>query len=242
MDKKLKYFVWHYQQANASRKYLQSQLKLDQMIIEVCNDLKNALMSGVPLDLADTFAGLAQVVTYKTTDENGNSLTKKMPVSYDTNIGDGCTTKSPEKALVPNSAKKGIIYFEDNGGVQVLRRLSGGRVQHRATIILVCWTNRKNSIGKTYGKVTKAAYDEIRDKLAGVLPSEYFINLKATPTRFRQDTQVFGKYTYDETVLQYLRPPFEYFALDLNVTFISTCKTPVTINPASCETLDNNTQ
>lgn len=207
------------------------------MIIEVCNDLKNALMSGVPLALVNTFAGLAQVVTYKTPNENGMTTTKKMPVSYDTNIADGCQSKSPEKALIPNSANKGIIYFEDNGGAQVIRALSGGRKQHRATLILVCWMNRKNSIGKTYGKITKAAYDEIREKLKGVLPSEYFLNLRVNPTRFRQDAQVFAKYTYDETVLQFLRPPFEYFAMDLTVTFISGCKQPIVINPAGCEVL-----
>lgn len=203
------------------------------MIKEVCSDLKAALLTGTPLALVDTFAGLAQVVTYKNPDENGNTVTKKMPVSYDTE-GLGCSTASKEKDLVPNSAKKGIVYFEDNGGMQVIRNLSGGRKQYRGNLVLVCWFNRNNSVGQTYGKMSKAAYDEITAKFKGVLPSIWFINLKASAVRIRQDPAIFSKYTYDETVLQYLRPPFEYLAIDLTVTFITGCNVPITLNPQQC--------
>lgn len=234
MDKRVRAFVECYAKANKGRKYiLNNSFKRKKMIKELCNDLKNALIAGGNFDLVDTYAGLAQVVTYKTPDANENITTKRMPVSYDTNMGAECNV-GRERDLVPNSAKNGIIYFEDNGGVQVLRHLSGGRKQYRATLVLVCWLNRKKSIGQTYGKITKAAYDEIRGKLKGQIPSEWYINLKAEPVRFRQDAGVFAKYTYDETVLQYLRPPFEYFAVDLNVTFIAGCDAPVVLNPQNC--------
>lgn len=233
MDKKLKAFVWHYAKTRHGKNNYINFYKYNPMIKEVCNDLKAALLEGAPLDLVDTFAGLAQVVTYKNPDENGNIATKKMPVSYDTQ-GLGCNTASKEKDLVPNSAKKGIIYFEDNGGMQVIRNLSGGRKQYRGNVVLVCWMNRKKSVGGTYCEVGKAAFDEITEKLRGVLPSKWFINLKASAVRFRQDPQVFSKYTYDETVLQFLRPPFEYFAIDLTVTFITACNTAITLNPQKC--------
>jgi hypothetical protein len=234
MEKRLKDFVWLYAKTKQAKNKYNNIYKNSAMIKEVCNDLKTALLEGVPLNLVDTFAGLAQVVTYKNPDENGNIVTKKMPVSYDTE-GIGCVPNtSREKDLVPNSRKKGIIYFEDNGGMQIIRNLSGGCKQYRGNVVLVCWMNRKKSVGETYTEVGKAAFDEIMEKLSGVLLSQWFINLKASAVRFRQDPQVFNKYTYDETVLQFLRPPFEYFAIDLSVTFITSCKVPITLNPQEC--------
>lgn len=202
------------------------------MIKEVCGDIKRALESGEPLELVDVIAGLTEVVTYQNTDGNDNVVTKRMPVSYNTNLID--CGKGKERDLIPDSRRKGMIYLEDNGGVNVLRALSGGRFMYRGNIVLVCWMNRKKTVGEAYADVGKASYDKILDKLRGTLPSSNFTSLRVQPTRFRQDGQVFAKYTYDETVLQYLRPPFEYFAIDLSITFVGGCATNLTLNPALC--------
>lgn len=235
MEERVRAFVESYARANAGRKYkLNNSFKIKKMIKEVCTDLKTALISGGYLSLIDVYAGLVQVVTYKSTDENGNPLTKRMPVSYDTTLPADCPTSGKERALVPDSSKKGLVYFEDNGGFQSVREISGGRKMYRGNIILVCWMNKKRSVGETYSEVTKAAYDQITEKLKGVIPSSNFHNLRVNPFRLRQDPNIFSKYTYDETVLQYLRPPFEYLAIDLQVTFITTCATEVQLNPATC--------
>lgn len=204
------------------------------MIKELCNDLKTKLIEGGFLSLIDVYAGLVQTVMYKIPDENENIITKRMPVSYDTTLQAECSNIGKERAIIPDSTKKGIIYFEENGGLNLVRDLSGGRKMYRGTIVLVCWMNRNNSIGQTYGKIGKAAYDQITSKLKGKINSEYFINLQAKPVRFRQDAAIFNKYTYDETVLQYLRPPFEYFAIDLTVSFITACALEVVLNPKEC--------
>lgn len=207
------------------------------MIKEICNDIKTKLIEGGFLSLIDVYAGLVQTVTYKIPDENGNLIVKRMPVSYDTTMAVECSNAGKERAVVPDSSKKGILYFEDNGGVLVNRQLSGGRAMYTGNLVLVCWMNKKRTVGDTYAEISKAAYDQITEKLQGKINSQYFINLRAVPVKFRQDAAIFGKYTYDETVLQYLRPPFEYLAIDLKVTFIAKCGINLPMNPQECETI-----
>lgn len=203
------------------------------MLKEVCNALKQKLITGDPLKLIDTVSGMVQTVTYKEINVDGNPITKRMPVSYDTNIVRSCG-EGVEQDLVPDSLKKGLVYFEENGSLQTTRSLSGGRKMHRGSILLVCWMNRKKSVGDAYKEVTSMAYNEIMNKLKGVIPSNEFLNLRVSAKSFRQDPAIFARYTYDETVNQYLRPPFEFFAIDLTVTFISGCPAPIVLNPQNC--------
>lgn len=202
------------------------------MIKEVCSAIKAKLMQGEPLKLIDTFSGMVQTVTYKEQNSDGNPITKRMPVSYDTNIAKCVGTI--ERDLVPDSSKKGLLYFEENGRFQVVKELSAGRRMHRGSVLLVCWMNRRKSVGDNYTEVTKLAYDEIVSKLYGVIPSDIFINLKVKPAAFRQDSAIFARYTYEETTMQYLRPPFEFFAIDLTVSFVIGCAKEITLNPKNC--------
>lgn len=202
------------------------------MIKEICNALKERLIEGVPLKLVDTISGMVQTVTYKDLDENENPITKRFPVSYDTNMQ--ICGRGPEMDLVPDSSKKGLVYFEESGSFQKIKDLSGGRSMQRGNVLLVCWMNRRKSVGDSYKEVSKLGYDEIMKKLSGVIPSDLFLNLRVTSARFRQDSSVFTRYTYEETVLQYLRPPFEYFAIDLTISFITTCSPEIILDSKQC--------
>jgi len=202
------------------------------MLKEACNALKEKLLSGTPLKLIDTVSGMVQTVTYTEVNNDGVKFTKRMPVSYDTNI-QRCES-GPEQALIPDSNKKGLIYFEENGTLQMTRQLSGGRKMYRGSVLLICWMNKNRSVGDTYAEITKLAYDEIVNKLSGNVNSDIFINLKVTPRAFRQEPSIFSRYTYDEVITQYLRPPFEFFAIDLNLSFISSCAGTINLNPKQC--------
>lgn len=202
------------------------------MIKEICTELRDRLQFNGDLPYIDVYAGLVQTVQYKQTDANDNPITKRMPVSYDTNIAADCG--GPEKALTPDSRKKGIIYFEDNGGVVTVKELSGGRTMYRANLMLVCWLNRKRITDDTYAVIGKNAFDGIKAKLLSNLKPSNYTNLKVNINRFRQEPNIFSKYSYDETVLQFLRPPFEYFAIELTASFITTCATEININPNNC--------
>jgi len=226
-------FIWHYAKTNEHRKYkLKRKFK---MIKEVCKILRDRLQFRGDLPFLEVYAGLVQTVTYKTEDENGVSLTKKMPVSYDTNLSAGCGV-SPEKALTPDSSVKGIIYFEENGGAQPVRAISGGGQMYKLSLTCVVWLNRERITGDAYSEISAKAFHEVLKKLKATEISAPFINLNVTEGRFRQNESIFSKYSYDETILQFLRPPFEYFAIDLIVTFImrGDCLPEININPKTC--------
>ena len=209
--------------------------KLKKMIKEIANKLRERLQFRGDLPFIDVYAGLVQTVSYKQETEGGSTTTKRMPVSYDTNISAGCSV-SPERAIVPESTKKGIIYFEESGGASPVQNLSGGRTMWRANMVCVVWLNRDKITGDSYSEISAQAFHEIMKKLRNNEISAPFANLNVTEARFRQTDNIFQKYSYDETELQYLRPPFEYFAIDLVVSFIyrGDCVPEISINPKNC--------
>lgn len=187
---------------------------------ELAHELK-ALVSSLPF--IDVFAGMVQTVEYADPidgqKEGARVGRKRMPVAYDTNI-ENCTTSIKENPLVPNSDKKGILYFED-GGVSNIKKTGKG-YEMRSTLVLVCWMNRQKIVGNSYAEISGKCMVEIFDKLVQENPfnAGIFTRLKVRPNRIlQQNKNVFALYTYDETVNQYLRPPFEFFGIELVCTY-----------------------
>ena len=202
------------------------------MIKSICRDLMGRLLANGKLPFIDIYSGLVQTVQFKQPNADDTMITKRMPVSYNV-VGDEDCTKSPEKAVIPNSKRKGIIYFEDNTGISVIRELSGGRKLYRATLVMVVWLNRRKITGDNYANVAQSAYEDITAKLRKDKAGENQIK-NITFNRFRQEPAIFAKYSYDETETQFLRPPFEYFAVDVTVNFVSTCQPSICINENNC--------
>ena len=190
------------------------------------------LIADGKIPFIDVYSGLVQTVTTKIPNGDDIMITKRMPVSYNV-VGDESCTKSPEKALIPNSNRKGIIYFEDNAGISTIRELSGGRKLYRATLIMVVWLNRRKIAGDDYANISQSAFETITEKLRKDKAGENQIK-NISFNRFRQEPNIFAKYTYEETETQYLRPPFEYFAVDVTVNFISTCQPAICLTENNC--------
>lgn len=187
---------------------------------EIAGVLKNRLSADGGLQFVDVLAGLAQKVEYKSENSDGNPVTKRMPVSYDTNVSGSCQV-SPETAVVPDSRKKGVLYFEDLG-CNFIDRQSGGAMRYRSTFVLVCWMNKARIVGEKYTEITSYCISELLKKLGTkkITNEGGFSRFRVTPGRILpQDAAVFSRYTYDETVMQYLRPPFEFFGMELTVDF-----------------------
>lgn len=190
---------------------------------ELATVLRNKLAS---LPFVDVLAGLAQTVT--TQDSNlenpeAAAVVKRFPVSYDT-LGVDCQGK--EVGLMPDSSRKSIIYFEDFG-IATTGRLHG-QTGYNSSLRLICWINRANLVGDSYKEISGRCMASIIDLLAGRNPENVgmFNRLTVDVVRIpQQDAGLFGRYTYNETDRQYLRPPFEFFGIDL------TCKYYV---PAKC--------
>jgi len=178
------------------------------------------------LPFIEVLAGMAQTVTTSDSnldDPNASAIVKRFPVSYDV-LGVDCQGK--EIALTPDSSKKSILYFEDFG-IATTGRLHG-QTGYSSNLRLICWLNRANLVGDNYKEISGRCMASIIDTLAGKSPQNVGIFTRLTVDVARippQDVALFGRYTYSEADRQYLRPPFEFFGIDL------TCKYYV---PAKC--------
>lgn len=186
---------------------------------EISHVLKERIKRNGGLKFVNVLAGMVQTVTKQDVNADGNTVTNKFPVSYDVEMQD--CTKSPEKAVIPNGFEKGILYFEDGGSVFDGYE-SNGAIKYKSTLILVCWINRIKSVGEKYKEVTAYCVTDIISKLeAEKLKNEGdFQRIRVTPKKILvQDANVFSRYTYKEEVTQYLRPPYEFFGIQLEVSF-----------------------
>lgn len=184
---------------------------------EISNILKDRLC-GLPF--VEQLGGMVQTVEFKQPNGDNNVTTKRMPISCDAELGPkGKATQ--EMAFVPNSKKLGILYFEDLG-ISFVDRVSGGAIQYKSRLILVCWMNRARLTGNSYTEISSYCITSILGKLKiKTIANECnFSRFMVTPGRIlQQDSSVFSRYTYDESITQYLRPPFEFFGIELTVDY-----------------------
>jgi hypothetical protein len=195
---------------------------------ELCIVLRDRL---VGLPFIDLLGGMVQTLTVKDSVGDPDDLTaqpkiivNKFPVTIDAIGAGNCT--GPEIPMNPDSSRKSIIYFEDFG-IQNTDRLHGNP-GYNSSIRLVCWLNRNRLVGDAHKMVAGIMQSTIIGKIAGRNPQNIDIFTRLTVEVARilpQDNGIFARYTYDETVRQHLRPPYEFFAIDF------TCKYYV---PASC--------
>lgn len=188
---------------------------------ELSKILKDRIAADPKINFLDVIAGLAQTVRYSEAVEGGTFVYKSMPVAYDVIGSDSCQV-SPERAIIPDSQKKGILYFEETGtNVSSYRKLKGG--EYSSNLTLVCWVNKAQLGYDTTEEITAILVSLLLDALVTNNNRDNvgsFIGIHITPTRINtQDNSVFNKYTYDEEATQYLRPPFEYFSIMINVTY-----------------------
>lgn len=204
---------------------------------DLCYVLKNKLI-GLPF--VEILGGMVQTVTTikALTDEpEGPTKTLKFPVTYDV-IANGKECIGAEYAMIPNSNRKSLIYFEDFG-VNFINR------QHElsffsSNVRLICWMNRALLVGDWYEEISGRAMAVIIDRLTGKNPESIHIFSRLTIEIAKippQDTAIFGRYSYDENVRQHLMPPFEFFALDLTCRYAvsgARCIEPIPWNQATC--------
>ena len=199
------------------------------MIRDLTNELASKLV-GVPY--AEVIGGLANVLEYG--EEEGR--TKRMPYTEDIYVNDDCKV-GKTTALVPNSRKKGVIYFEDRGTTFTGRTAHG--FTYRSDFRLVLWYNRVAIFGDKNASTTAAiASDLLRKINAGKTHNlGFFARLSLIPQTFKErDKSIFSPYTYSEKETQYLMPPFDYFAIDFKATYSvsANCINELELNPEIC--------
>lgn len=157
-------------------------------------------------------SGVVQVLE-KSIQTSSGPVIKKFPFSTLATVKEIQQADTKLVDMTPDSSFKGILYFEDNG--INLGRKSASTQEFISELRLVVWLNKTAGISRS-----SAMLDIISRVTKGSVSSgEIFgawTKVKSIPP---VSSEIFGEYDYDEAKSQYLLPPFEYFALDLSVTF-----------------------
>lgn len=147
------------------------------------------------------------------------AVTKKekvLPVGHVLS-GPDCVRSADVMEIIPNSKLKGILYFEDKGIASTSNTTTA--FGFRSELRLVCWLN--NPLHKQ-NNLSSLAITDIMQKLNKTFPTKKGVFVMVRPRVNGiaiQDATIFGKYDYDDTTSGYLQGNYEYFALDLSVTF-----------------------
>jgi hypothetical protein len=178
------------------------------MIIEIVNAILPSLAS---LSFGDLIVGLVKPIRFR--NEAGE---KVFPVIYNEGL-DACISGSYID-LLPNSSKKCIIYFEDYGTDFV--REERGQQYYRSIIRLVCWWNYKLTSSDLF-EDTLYVGNVLKLMPYTVTGLDYISRVRINLIRqFPKDTDtVFGRYTYNEGEVQFVTYPYDFFALEYEVTF-----------------------
>lgn len=187
----------------------------------IANYIKDNL---IDLPFADKVGGLVQTLEYKDPTGENKMIAKKMPVSYDIinqdgTVSDDCIGRNQE--LVPNSSKRSIMYVEDNGATPIGADRRGLKLS--SSLIIVGWLNRKRLVNNEFTEISHYCIMQILEMFVGKNPT----NLQGiTSLTFSggqilpQDNKIFSKYSYDEKIMQYLRPPYDAFAIALKAEYV----------------------
>lgn len=157
---------------------------------------------------------------------------KIFPIDFKS-LADPCDS-SVYLDFVPDSSKMSIIYFEDQG----LEVVNSGCsfTDCTASLRLVCWANLER-INADYTDAITLKLDLIKNIPARLPNTDWVTKIFASFTSEETKTPaIFGAYTYDESMTQYLIYPYDYFALNYNVkfSFAGSCFDDVVLNPKVC--------
>lgn len=168
------------------------------------------------LPFMDKYAGVVRIARYKDPTAEGTAKTKIFPVSC--KITEEQCDDGRYMDLCPDSKKKSVLYLEDTS----LRptKKNGHIWEFTATYDLICWLNMPK-LGFSDCSYSGIAIAGILKKIAtrpfnsGIYQ---LVNIQFAGQK-PKSINPFAKYTYDETITQFLLYPYDYFALMLQVDF-----------------------
>ena len=184
------------------------------MIIDIGNIIIDKVKN---LPFIDKYAGVVKVITYNQPTDDGKVLKKIFPVSCRLSQED-CVTSGQHLDLCPDSKKKSVLYLEDKY-VRFIKR-DGDIFYFQASFDLICWLNIP-LLGLSDCTISsKAILSTINSLVSQPFNSSIYQRVSISPLGEEGKTRnPFAKYTYDETINQFLMHPYDYFILPINVDF-----------------------
>ena len=181
------------------------------------------------LNFSEVVGGVAVPITHKIM--SGDKTTNKTFPAYKKSQ-DMCGT-GDYISLVPDSSKRSVIYFEDLGSTIVNE--TSDFLDMSARVKLIWWLNMK-LINEAVNPV------DIVKLLLNVFPK--YIQSVGTSCKIfiypqsqdQKSAAIFNRYTYDETMKQYLMYPFDYGAMTFEIRYSvgKSCQQQIAINPSIC--------
>lgn len=181
---------------------------------KIANILKGKIQN---LAFVDKIAGLVRPVKIEILDKENKRILKTYPIATD--ISSEQCIEGKYKDLIPDSKYKSIIYFEDNGS-QITYR-DHRWVGFNSRLTLVGWLNLSKLMNCTHFTGSTEVILSIISSLPEVpFSDDIFREIRITAiSEVIKTSAIFGKYTYNEIITQYLLYPFDYFALNLSIDY-----------------------
>lgn len=194
------------------------------------------------LPFIEKYGGVVQTIQKVIPGTDGEkSVVKRIPISTVHQAPENCSlVDATSLHFIPESKLKGLLYFEDGGSVIDVSRRHTGLVYWRSRLRLVVWMNQKLLKEKYDIEMGSVAMNQIIGLL--VTNPENRDVFKALSARVASippaTSALFSEYDYNEKETQFLMPPYDFFAIDLDVFFgiPKGCKVPVVLdpNPSTC--------
>jgi len=181
------------------------------------------------LAFVERTAGLVRSLPVKVPSEDGVVI-KNIPVALNNEVP--C---EPEEmmALVPDSDKKSIVFFED-GGVSIERRDSW-YLHCRSSLTMVAWFNLP-AINPDYSDATLLMAHLVATVPKYLDNQDYVTRIMTIPIGELTKDTVYSQYDLDLAENMYFAFPYDYAAFQFDVVFAipKNCLDAVTIDPDLC--------
>lgn len=190
------------------------------------------------LPYIDKYGGVVQTIqkVIPGTGDSDKPIVKRIPISAVHQAPPNCSlAEATSIHFIPEGKLKGILYFEDNGVVPDTSKRHTGLNFYRSRLRLVVWLNQK-LLKETFDiELASIAMNEMISLLC-TSPVNYdvFKNVSARVATIPPATSsLFSEYDYNEKETQFLMPPYDFFAIDLDIFFgiPKGCKVPVVPDP-----------
>lgn len=211
------------------------------MITEIANSLYEKFLKDKCY--IDCWGGLVRTIEIPVSknDGKGGSVIGKYPISCEKL--DECKPNKPYTELLPSNKYKSLSYFELIGRVRpvVNRNLNYPKrsaITFTAKLRFVMWYNMLK-LGYKQCSIAEQIITDIQFCFMNgySLDAPYNVpEVKWSLDSFSVNdiNDIFGKYSYSDANIAFALPPYEFFAIDVNVTF-TVLKGCLLLQPFACK-------
>lgn len=183
------------------------------------NDIGNIIIEKISaLTWLDKYTGVVKIAQYNQPTEDGRVIKKSFPISCKDSDPD-CSVISKYQEFCPDNKKKSVLFLEDKY-VRFVKR-EGDLFFFQASYDMVAWLNIP-LLGESQCSISSLALLSVFSALPSI-PFSSGVYQRVSISPLGQESKArnpFAKYSFDESINQFLIYPYDYFILPINVDFV----------------------